>query len=339
MKSHKTPLKKERESDFRQLVRKTLASRAPVEALLEDYVFKKRLRLITMAHARTAEDAEELANDVSTKVWQNLHRFKPDERYPYDGFFSWLRIITRNTFIDSLRRRKVEFADQPVEELNIADPQIEIESSVLYKEVMSEFEKSIYDLPPTERLAITFYLQGFTINEISEKMREAGFSTSRVRVRTGIKRGLQAFFPQARHLLDYRSENARVTRIRTTRAKKQFHTILEQAINSGSAGIASEDLYRPTPTHARHRRSEEKQTGTRLGWHSANELLKSMQSRESRKGIQAAFEASSEALGDAAAEYATNKRKVSVSSLTTFLMATSTANVVGRVMNLSQDAS
>jgi hypothetical protein len=83
--------------------------------------------------------------------------------------------------------------------------------------------------------------------------------------------------------------------------------------------------------------SKTTQPNLRPGWKSANDLLKSMQSPKSKQGIQAAFEASPEALGRAAVEHATKGRRVPVSSLTTFLMAASTVNVVGRVMDLSED--
>lgn len=329
------------ESDFRRLLRDVRANRLPTDALLEHDAFKNRLRLITMAHARTAQDAEELANDVRLKVWQNLQQFKPDDRRPYDGFFSWVRVVTRNAFFNSLQAkdlRRPEFDDRPIEDIDIADPKTDIEFSVLYKEVLNEFEKSIHALPRTQRLAIAFYLQGHTFREISEKMREAGFRSSHAAVRTWIKGGIKAFFPEAAHLQENRSRNARVTRIRATRAKRQFHTILEQAINSGSAIIASEDAYVRALTRVRPKRSEANQPKSRPGWQSANDLLKSMQSRESKAGIQAAFESSPEDLGRAAVEYASKERNVPVSSLTTLLMATSTANVVGRVMNFTKDA-
>ncbi|HKO62484.1 MAG TPA: sigma-70 family RNA polymerase sigma factor [Pyrinomonadaceae bacterium] len=330
----------ESESDFRQLLREVRANRLPTDALLEHAVFKNRLRLITMANARTAQDAEELANDVRLRVWKNLQQFKPDDKRAYDGFFSWVRGITRHAFFNSLRAnlRRPELDDRPIEDIDIADPKTDIEFSVLYKEVLTEFEKSIHALPRTQRLAIAFYLQGHTFKEISEKMHEAGFRSSHATVRTWIKGGIKAFSPNATHLQENRSENVRVTKIRATRAKRQFHTILEKAIDSGAAAITSEDTYSLTLVRVRPKRSKTKQPNSRPGWQSANDLLKSMQSRESKEGVQAAFESSPEDLGRAAVEYATKERNVPVSSLTTFLMATSTANVVGRVMNLTKDA-
>src|SRR5205807_1764661 len=115
--------------------------------LLEHEIFKNRLRLITMAHARTTWDAEDLACDVQLKVLQDLWHFKPRQIKPYGGFFHWLRAVTHQTFLDTKRRNKLEFDERSVEDIDIADPHTDIESSVLYKEVLAEFEKSLNALP------------------------------------------------------------------------------------------------------------------------------------------------------------------------------------------------
>ncbi|HKO44893.1 MAG TPA: sigma-70 family RNA polymerase sigma factor [Pyrinomonadaceae bacterium] len=292
-----------------------------------------------MAHARTAQDADELANDVRLQVWQNLQNFKPDNIHPSGNFFAWVRTIARNRVIDTLRRRQVDFDDQPVEDLDIADPHTDIESSFLYKEVLAEFEKSINALPERERLAVAYYLQGFTFRKTSEKMRQAGFSASHVTVRYWIRDALSAFFLKSGNDPQKdRSRNLRVTRVRATRAKKEFYTILEHAINSGTAVIMPENAYRaPIALVSKRKTSKTTLPTSQPGWQSANDLLKSMQSRESKQGIQAAFDASPDELGKAAVKHAGRGRRVPVGSLTTFLMAASTANVVERVMNLSED--
>ena len=80
--------------------------------------------------------------------------------------------------------------------------------------------------------------------------------------------------------------------------------MLEQAINSGPAAM-SEDIHRtPLALVAKHANSKIMQLTSHPGWQSANDLLKSMQTPESKRGIEAAFEASPEALGRAAVELA-----------------------------------
>lgn len=323
------------ESDFRQLLREVKANRLPADVLLEHEVFKNRLRLLSMTYARTAQDAEDLASDVSIKVWQRIQNFKPDPRSHYDGFFLWLRGVTRKTFLDS-RRRELELDDRSIEDIDIADPQTDVESSFLYKEVIAEFEKRINALPRKERLAVVYYLQGLTLRETSEKMRQAGFPSSHVAVGKWIRDALSDRFSKAGPLQTI-PKRARVTKVRAARAKREFHTIVEQAIDSGISAITSDRDSHPL-TRERSKTSKTKRSNSRPGWQSANDLLKSMQSRASKEGIHAAFESSPEDLGRAAVEYAIKTREVPVSSLTTLLMATSTANVVGRVMNLTEDA-
>jgi antitoxin Phd len=203
---------------------------------------------------------------------------------------------------------------------------------------MAEFEMSINALPGRERLAMVYYLQGFSFRDISEKMTQAGFSSSHVTVQKLIRDSLMAFFNKS-SLQNVRSKNVRVTRVRATRAKREFHTILEQAINSGTFAIRSEDTYRHGFAPGEKRKSSKPtHPRSRSGWASANDLLARMQDPESKHGIQAAFDASPEELGRAAVEHVNIARKVPVDSLTTFLMATSTVNVVERVMNLTKDA-
>lgn len=322
----------ENESDFCRLIQEIRAGRVLVDVLFENETFEKRLRLITMAHATTAQDARELANEVRFTVWQKLQHFKPNPSYPYEGFFSWVHVLTRNIAINNIRRRK-KFDQQSIEDLDIADPHADVESSFLHKQMMAELEKIINALPERERLTIVYYLQGFTSREISEKISQAGFSFSHVNVRNRIKQGLIAFW-KADQGQDIKSRNRRVTSVRATRAKREFHTIVDHAINSGTAAIVPE----PLASDVKRKTVKTMPPGSQVGWQSANELLKNMQSRGSKQGIQAAFDASPAELGKAAVEHAKRGRQIPLGSLTTYLIASSTANVVEKVMNLSQDA-
>lgn len=322
----------ETESDFVRLLREIQENRASLDSLFEHPLFKSKLRLVTRAHASTTSDAEELANDVRIKVWQKLPQFIPDYTTPYGSFFAWLRMLTQHIYLDNFRRSTVEFDPKRAEDLNVADTQSDLEASVLYKEVRAEFEKRINALPDRERLAMAYYLQGFSFREISQKMLQAGFSASHVTVANGIRKGLRAFFEQS-NLKDDRSRNVRVTRVRATRAKREFYAILEQAINADAPTITSDNSYPHSLALVRRGKTA---LSSRPGWLSANHLLKRMQSPESKKAIQAAFDASPEELGRAAVDHATGQ-SVPVSVLSTSLMAASTVSVVGRVMNLTKD--
>lgn len=311
----------ENDSDFVRLLKAVKTGQSPADALFVDPLFNGKLRLITRSLARTTLDAEDLENEVRFKVFQHLEQFKPNYENAYGNFFAWVQRLAQNSFYDAYRRRK-QLAEEPVDDLTIADPDIDIEGSVLYHEVMAEFEKSINALPDRERLAIAYYLQGFTLREISDKMHQAGFSFSHETIRRWISDGIRAHFTTSADLEHFRPKNLRVKTVRATRAKKEFYTIVDRAITSGV----------PTTIVSTKR----KEPSSRPGWESAKELLKRMQSSESKQGIRAAFEASPKSLGRAAVEYS-KTRKIPISTLATMLMEASTINVVGRVMNLTKD--
>jgi antitoxin Phd len=330
----------ENEVEFCRLLKEIQAGKASSEALLVNPVFNKRLRLIAMTYAPTAHDTKELENDVRILVWRTLKRFKPDYTKPYGKFFAWLKVLTRNVFADSCHSRSVDFDDRRLDDLSNEDVGIDIEASVLYREVIAEFEKNVNALPLRERLAVGYYLQGFSFRETSAKMGEAGFQAGHVTVRKWVRESLSAFFESSqlnKPRGNSTSQNSKVTKARATRAKREFFSILEQAINSGTAAIQEDTRkVRSAPLVGR-KTPKATRAGARPGWESALDLLKKMQTPESKQGRQAAFEASPEELGRAAVKYANKARNVPVASLTTFLMATSTVSVVGRVMGLSGD--
>jgi len=51
--------------------------------------------------AKNESDAEDITQESFVKVWKNLKKFKPDQR-----FKSWLMTIARNTTIDYIRKRR-----------------------------------------------------------------------------------------------------------------------------------------------------------------------------------------------------------------------------------------
>ncbi|MDR3558710.1 MAG: RNA polymerase sigma factor [Candidatus Pacebacteria bacterium] len=51
--------------------------------------------------AKDKSDAEDITQETFVKVWKNLTKFKPEQR-----FKSWLLAITRNTTIDYIRKRR-----------------------------------------------------------------------------------------------------------------------------------------------------------------------------------------------------------------------------------------
>ena len=107
--------------------------------------------------------AEELVQEVFTRVWRNADKFDPDRA----TFRTWLYGIARNAVIDFNRRRSarpqlaVHEGDADPEALNDS-----IEQSVLRWQVAAALERLTPEHREVVRLA---HFQGLTLREVSER--------------------------------------------------------------------------------------------------------------------------------------------------------------------------
>lgn len=62
--------------------------------------YLERIRRIALRLTRDRDEADDLTQDVMVRVLANLHRYEPGT---FDG---WLYRITRNLFLDGIRRRR-----------------------------------------------------------------------------------------------------------------------------------------------------------------------------------------------------------------------------------------
>ena len=119
--------------------------------------------------------AEELVQDVFTRVWRHAGDFDPERA----SFRTWLYQIARNAAVDMERRRTVrpslspEFdAEEPVE------PEEPIERAVLRWQVQAALERLGPDHREVLRLA---HFEGLTMREIGERL---GIPVGTVKSRT-----------------------------------------------------------------------------------------------------------------------------------------------------------
>jgi RNA polymerase sigma-70 factor, ECF subfamily len=140
----------------------------------------------TMAYRLTGDhdEARDLAQDVFVRVYRNLDRYRPGT------FEGWLYRITKNLFLDRVRRRKrVRLEPLPEEEWRQPSesdpgPAERVEAGVL----RGDLETALDDLPPTFRTAVVLCdVKGLTYEEISEAL---GWPIGTVRSR--IHRGRKA---------------------------------------------------------------------------------------------------------------------------------------------------
>ena len=121
----------------------------------------------TMAYRLTGDrdEARDLAQDVFVRVYRNLDRYRPGT------FEGWLYRITKNLFLDRVRRRKrVRIEPLPEEEWRqpsdlTPGPAERVESGML----RGDLEFALQELPPLFRTAVVLCdVQGLSYEEVAQ---------------------------------------------------------------------------------------------------------------------------------------------------------------------------
>ena len=126
----------------------------------------------------SAEEAEEVAQDVFVKAYSKLPGFKGEAK-----FSTWLYRIAYNTAVSHTRKRKIEFLAMDEEVIgNHSEEDVQQEVMGLSTEEQNKLiKKALAILPRTDSLMITlFYYHGKDIEEISEIV---GLTQSNVKVK------------------------------------------------------------------------------------------------------------------------------------------------------------
>ena len=116
-------------------------------------------------------DAEDIVQETFVKVWKNLKKFKPEQR-----FKSWLLAIARNTTIDYIRKRRhANFSDFDDEEGSNAIVDTLVDEERLADEIASlaesagQIANAVKGLPEIYRTVLALrYDGGLAFEEISK---------------------------------------------------------------------------------------------------------------------------------------------------------------------------
>ncbi|MCD4677085.1 MAG: RNA polymerase sigma factor [Desulfobacula sp.] len=139
----------------------------------KDMVYTVVYRII-----RNNEDAEEIAQDVFLKAYQNLKQFREKSR-----FSTWLYRIAYNMAISKLRKRKVQtidinaYGNEFVENENIPG----LDDRISEKRQKEIIKTILEELPPEESTLITLYYNDNRNTEEISKI--TGLSISNVKVK------------------------------------------------------------------------------------------------------------------------------------------------------------
>lgn len=141
--------------------------------------------LYTYAYKMTSDFslAEEVVQDVFLKVWQKKDAYKRDR----GAFATWLIILTRNSAIDQLRKKKVEMHEYDERDSMTDSDKNQfspIELKVLADEDASVINKAIGNLNEEQQKIIKlFYFKAFSQSQIASEMKiPLGTVKSRLRL-------------------------------------------------------------------------------------------------------------------------------------------------------------
>ena len=126
--------------------------------------------------AKNVSDAEDITQETFIKVWKNMKKFKPEQR-----FKSWLLAIARNTTIDYIRKRRhAVFSDFDDEEGSNAIVETLADEERLADEIASLAESAeqmagiVIKLPDIYRSVLALrYEGGLSFEEISKILKKS----------------------------------------------------------------------------------------------------------------------------------------------------------------------
>ncbi len=147
------------------LIRRAQADDTDAFCLLAER-YARRIYLLAFHYCRNAEDAEDLSQEAWLKAYQALSSFRSDS-----SFYTWLRRITINSFLNHQRRQGnttvVDVDSEESLEARTTSPET-VYNKVLFESVMS----SLGELTPSQRLAfLLHHYEGMSYEEIASAMR------------------------------------------------------------------------------------------------------------------------------------------------------------------------
>lgn len=154
--------------------------------------YKDKIYYLGLRMLRSAQDAEDVAQETFLRVYTNLHRFDAKHR-----FSTWIYRIASNLCIDRIRKRKPQYSlDEPIEggeggqdwySRQAADERTP-EESVIALETRTRVLDALEHLPAHYRAVIVLrYFHDLSLAEIGEVL-----SLPVTTVKTRVHRGREA---------------------------------------------------------------------------------------------------------------------------------------------------
>jgi RNA polymerase sigma-70 factor (ECF subfamily) len=158
-----------------ELIRRAQAGETDAFCLLAQ-AYERRIYSLAFHYCRDCQDAEDLSQEVWLKVYAALATFRNEST-----FYTWLRKITINCFLNHRRRRAKSFpwsrqttddvssGDYPIKQEGepIASLEIRLQNQLVVEKVM----QALSSVTPQQRLIFLLkHQEGMTYEEISKAL-------------------------------------------------------------------------------------------------------------------------------------------------------------------------
>ena len=129
-----------------------------------------RIYLLAFHYCRSAQDAEDLSQEVWLKAYQALSTFRADS-----SFYTWLRRITINTFLNHQRsssvRRHLQTTNVQLTDLDYDNNHFASEETIYNKVLFESVVNALAELTPSQRLMFLLrHYEGMSYEEIASAM-------------------------------------------------------------------------------------------------------------------------------------------------------------------------
>jgi RNA polymerase sigma factor (sigma-70 family) len=179
------------EGEFPNLFREIVEGKKPIDSLFEHHVFTRRARQMCsyISRQNSETDADDLFQEACLKVFMYRAQLKTDNIPDANAFFRWFYVVARNISRSRMRRVKMPMDTKRAEEMSVIDPKVNLDD----KHLLREFMESIKVLPNTQRRATAYWLEGYSLREISQVFRREKVEFSHVTVQRWVKDALMNF--------------------------------------------------------------------------------------------------------------------------------------------------
>ncbi|MGI6321399.1 MAG: RNA polymerase sigma factor [Bacteroidales bacterium] len=154
------------EKDKEKIIVKQLKNKSTKEAAFRSLVDLYKTQVYWQARRNVVvhEDADDIAQNVFIKIWQNVDKFRGDAKLS-----TWIYRITANEIIDFVnsKYKKQEFNSDDLDRVE----QSLSEEYFSGTHIEKQFQKALLEIPPRQRMVFTMrYYDETPFKDIAEKL-------------------------------------------------------------------------------------------------------------------------------------------------------------------------